>query len=518
MAAGHADPTGFKRFVYSTNHKDIGTMYLVFALIAGLIGGAMSVYMRMELMEPGVQFMTDEDGVPNGHFWNVLITAHGLIMVFFVVMPALIGGFGNWFVPLMIGAPDMAFPRMNNISFKNDLDIDVDIRRQRSMWVLISAMVFIASLAAWVLKVNSNSPVRSWILTAIVSLLLIVGVRFIWNLALTYHVSSNTMGVKVSDKTTLRTVMNTYQKRRADRKLIPPIFIPTGLYIDTMEFNASNNLLVTGRLWQKYSHDYPEKLAKGIQFGRAKGVRMDKIASYPVENGEVLQWSFQAELSQSLDHSRYPLEVGQLSIQIGPLATDQRIVLVPDLDAYKLTTTTVLPGLDKAVLLPGWKLVETYFVLRQSQSNTDFGIKKNFEQEALPTLYYEIGITRIFTDAFISNLMPLIIVAIVLFGLVLVCGHVEVGRVMSICVAVFFVVVFSHIDIRETIAIGQIFYLEYFFFVIYFAIILVPMDAFRITLGIPSRFFEFQNGLLGKVCYWPIILGVFFIITALKFY
>ncbi|MDE0814383.1 MAG: cytochrome c oxidase subunit I [Alphaproteobacteria bacterium] len=117
MAAGHADPTGFKRFVYSTNHKDIGTMYLVFALIAGLIGGAMSVYMRMELMEPGVQFMTDEDGVPNGHFWNVLITAHGLIMVFFVVMPALIGGFGNWFVPLMIGAPDMAFPRMNNISF-----------------------------------------------------------------------------------------------------------------------------------------------------------------------------------------------------------------------------------------------------------------------------------------------------------------------------------------------------------------------------------------------------------------
>jgi cytochrome c oxidase subunit I len=117
MAAGHADPTGFKRFVYSTNHKDIGTMYLVFALIAGLIGSAMSVYMRMELMEPGVQFMTDEDGAPNGHFWNVLITAHGLIMVFFVVMPALIGGFGNWFVPLMIGAPDMAFPRMNNISF-----------------------------------------------------------------------------------------------------------------------------------------------------------------------------------------------------------------------------------------------------------------------------------------------------------------------------------------------------------------------------------------------------------------
>jgi cytochrome c oxidase subunit 1 len=121
-AHGHDDhhedhPTGWSRFVYSTNHKDIGTMYLVFAIIAGLIGGAFSVYMRMELQEPGVQFMTNEDGSPNGHLWNMIITAHGLIMVFFVVMPALIGGFGNWIVPLMIGAPDMAFPRMNNISF-----------------------------------------------------------------------------------------------------------------------------------------------------------------------------------------------------------------------------------------------------------------------------------------------------------------------------------------------------------------------------------------------------------------
>ncbi|MEK4033434.1 cytochrome c oxidase subunit I [Methylocystis sp. IM3] len=127
-AGAHDHPRGLRRFLFSTNHKDIGTLYLILAVIGGVVGSLMSVAIRAELMYPGIGVFPGLAALINHadpsmgvdaakNLYNVFITAHGVLMIFFLVMPALMGGFANWFVPIMIGAPDMAFPRLNNISF-----------------------------------------------------------------------------------------------------------------------------------------------------------------------------------------------------------------------------------------------------------------------------------------------------------------------------------------------------------------------------------------------------------------
>lgn len=441
---------------------------------------------------------------------------------------------------------------LQNTFFKDSFytEKDYDVRRSSEI-LLFSAVVL---LTCWLYAIVCNfigwSTIKLWGLSLLLSVMLIVGISNLWDLALNGTKPKNSTDESIRSMQTIENIKESYLSKlngsRAHDDLI--ITVPTGIYIETIDLKDANVANISGRVWQVFKNvcndackincdgrliDTADCLdckktckAKlnelenaGILFGRAKSVKLTELPRQINEEGSlVVSWVFQAEIASDFDHSRYPLEVEYLDVSIRSASSSNNVLLVPDVASYKFGSNRKT-GLSKQMLVPGWEVFRTYFSLKKvDEAKPTFGMKQDFDKEAFNELHVKVGLKRIFVDAFISNLTPLIVVAIILFSVTLLPKNIDISRVLGVCVSVFFVIVFAHLAIRRNIATGEIFYLEYFFFTIYIALLLVPLDAFREALGVRNKILEFRNGLIYKVVYWPSVLCAFYVVTAFKFY
>ncbi len=345
------------------------------------------------------------------------------------------------------------------------------------------------------------------------------------------------------------------------------IRVPTGIFLQSIEFLTPNDVLVTGYVWQKQ----PEGLVSetsvsgtsvsetsvsgtsvsetsvsgtevagtesssssslspasspsvpGVIFPEAKKIRFGEAYT---EDG-VSGWHFRAILRQPFDYSRYPIDRDALWIRIWPANFDSGVVLVPDLDAYENLNPSSLPGLEKDFVLESWNLQNSYFSLRKNSYNTDFGIE-NYRHNALSELYFNVGLKMSFIGPFISEITPLVVVSLLIFAVLLISTREEekVGilgfsssTVLAYCASLLFVLIVSHISLRGKINVSGISYLEYFYFVMYFAILMVSVNS--ILLASDSRFdmIRYRDNMIVKVLYWPIITGLLLLATLGIFY
>lgn len=411
---------------------------------------------------------------------------------------------------------------------RNDVPRQVEDVRRQGVWVTIALTGFIASLSLLLLRVHEGRTARLWAGTAVVSVLLLTGIGTVWYLALTHHamtdgneqVSRGGDRVEITDRAVLQQQKQRFDRQRREKGQTRLTYVPTGIHIESMELDGSNTVSVLGQIWQKYPAHAPAGGPRGVVFNGAKDVRITPIDTQldATKQFVVQRSGFQFNLRTQFDFSRYPLEVERIGIAISPVERGGAQALVPDLDSYDILLASQKPGLEPGLRLRGWTIEATSFALQPRDENTKFGLESQVDVESFPDLVYEIGLKRIFVDAFISNLTPLIVVAIVLFSLLLLPDSVGIKEILGFSVSLFFVVVFAHLSIRRNIASGQVFYLEYFFLVTYFALLAVPINAFRRSLQVPYPLLEYRGGLVMKVLYWPVTLGIFFLITVLKFY
>lgn len=304
--------------------------------------------------------------------------------------------------------------------------------------------------------------------------------------------------------------------------------IPTGVFLQSLKFNNATEVNITGYIWQKYDKSVfeniptdqdvpvgfilPEAVDSGNNLGPQQAYRR------PInDQEEVIGWYFESTLKQRFNYQKYPLDHKTVWIRIWGKDFARRNVLVPDLNAYKSTQSGEAFGFDNNIVLGDWEVEETFFDFKTPHYDMDFGLGKPLPET--PELYFNVVLRREFLGAFIVNLVPLLISAILLFATLLTitarAGQADIfgfntSGVLGVCSALFFVVLLAHIQIRQEFPGSGIIYIEYFYLAMYTALLGVAMDAYLFTHDKYSKQFKFihlEDNLIPKLIFWPTLLG-----------
>jgi hypothetical protein len=367
-----------------------------------------------------------------------------------------------------------------------------------------------------------------WVTVVLSSLLLVAGTAAIR--AAGYRQSADTAAdaTTIVDPSGLDSILIALETAAEATGRTPVTHVPTGIFVQSMEFTSPRNLLTTGFVWQELPAGLQPGSLEGVVFPDA--VSSDLTEAYVREQAgqTVIGWYFEVTLRQNLKLSRYPFDHDNLAIRLWPEDLSGDVILVPDLGGYETTNPTSTPGLDADLVLSGWRITGSFFEFRVGDYNTDFGIPGAIGGEQRPELVFNVSVTRNLVDVLLANGIPLTIVLLLLFAALMTVTSDETeskilglnpAGVMRLCSAFFFVVLLAHIQLRNTISVQEIMFLEYFYFSVYLAILLVPLHAFLFLMA-RSRFriLEYEDSLIFKLLYWPLIAGFQFLVTAIFFY
>lgn len=381
-------------------------------------------------------------------------------------------------------------------------------------------LLFLSMLCFWVDEVTDQSLWRIVVATSVIG---VGGISLMWWLTLHYPDRNGEVGVHIYENASLQRFLAS-NSATGNAGLLQQV--KAGIFVRTMRFGAANDVQVTGTMWQSYDSSLKD-FTPGFTIPNAEALELKETYHAKKANLDLIGWDFKATLRVPFEGSfKYPFDRGMVRVRIAPKGFYKDIVLVPDLGSYQLIVPTALPGIDKALVLPGWKLISSYFIYSPVSVGTDFGMGTALEQSKSQELGFTMIAERNFLDPFISSVLPIIVVAALLFGL-LVAGSKQTAKiaatgfkatdVLRASVSLLFPVLIAQVNMRSKIGSNTIIYIEYFYFVLYTAILGVSANALLFTLK-GQGFSNYRDNIIPKLIFWPYILGSFFCITLIFLY
>jgi len=365
-----------------------------------------------------------------------------------------------------------------------------------------------------------------WILSNSISVLFVVLISLMW------FYSSKIQEVN-EDQLTNQSEVDQYLANKFPN--LTQKRLPTGLFIQSLKFNSSSEVNVTGYIWQLYEQEkyqnlpdneipvgfiFPEAVDSGSNLGPKFAYRE------PYDDSEVIVWYFETTLKQSFDYKKYPFDYKTVWIRIWSQDFQRETILVPMLKSYKSTKQEDYFGFEPSIVLENWTIVDTFFNYRSFNYDTQFGIW-NDAKEIPPELYFNLVIKRNFINSFIIFILPLIIIACLIFATLLMITKDEeqasiygmnTSGVIGVCSGLFFVVLLSQVQIREQFAGSSVVYVEFFYPLMYLTLLGVSVNSFLFfnsnkENNLVLKWINYEDNLIPKLLYWPLLLGSATIIT-----
>ncbi len=407
------------------------------------------------------------------------------------------------------------------VSFVQDeiLDSMIQYKHHALIQIGIVAIVFLFFLIVLIFRAYKFDVHKSWMVAILFSILCIIGTGLIIYISID-EISNDNHMVFIVDKTSTEACLNKLTQKINYSSSEYHEYIPTGIFLNSLQFLKSHDIYITGYIWQKAPSN--TNITAGITFPEATNIEMEEVSN----SKNVTMWNFKATIRKSFDYSKYPFDSENVGIRLWNKDLDQKVILTPDLDSYNVIQPDLKPGLDKDLFLEGYEIQKSYFTYKLNSYTTNLGIREG-ESNQTSELYFNVDVKRNFKNVLLSDLPPLIIAFILLFIVILrqsidteanTKHDIRAGLVLTYCAALLFVLITFHLDLQRQLDTDGIFYMGYYYYIVYLTIIWVSISS--ILLGSMSNHWiiYYRDNFIAKLFYWPVISLCILVITLFVFY
>ncbi len=432
----------------------------------------------------------------------------------------------SWFVYAPVATTGWS---LQNTFIKDSVRYDMDTLRRGFIRFMLAFTGLLLSAAGLIFSCCGFTPAKWWMLMITASIAFAAGSSYIWIISLRLSgIHQDAVTEALVYRSAVTRICREAEQTAARFAQPPPVVVPTGIHIERAVMDANSTIEVSGYVWQHYPADLDPAIKREIAFVGGRLIHFEPVYgdlgssthASPAEAAprETKRWRFTIAFQQNFDFRNYPIDQEVLTIRMRHAGFDHQVLMVPDLESYRILSPSLLPGLSENVFFPGWEIFKSFFTLEEHTDKTDFGLGSTVTRAAQPDLAFKLHIRRNFINAVVSNLTPLVLVSILLFMILLVAPKIDVGRFMSITVTMSLVAVFSHVDVRSKLGAQQIFYLEYFYFIMYVMLFAVALVRILIEARKPPRLVTHENNFIPCLMYWPVLNVVLYVVTLMYFY